>query len=75
VQCTPVTPCQPGIELQVRRPAYKALLHPLVMALMQQYRSHEVYQQQLLQLVNTLLAFVTRNIALNRSVQITENID
>jgi hypothetical protein len=74
VQCTPVTPCQPGIELQVRRPAYKALLHPLVMALMQQYRSHEVYQQQLLQLVNTLLAFVTR-IALNRSVQITENID
>jgi hypothetical protein len=34
-------------------------------AIMQQYRNHEVYQQQLLQLVNTLLVLVARNIALN----------
>jgi thiol-disulfide isomerase/thioredoxin len=47
------------------QPADKALLHPLMTAIMQQYRNHEVYQQQLLQLVNTLLVLVARNIALN----------
>jgi thiol-disulfide isomerase/thioredoxin len=47
------------------QPADKALLHPLMAAIMQQYRNHEVYQQQLLQLVNTLLVLVARNIALN----------
>jgi hypothetical protein len=48
----PLYPCQPGTGLRTA-PAGKALLHPLMMALMQQYRTHEVYQQHRLELVNT----------------------
>jgi hypothetical protein len=61
----------PGCVL--RRPANKALLHPLMTAHMPQYHTHEVYQQHLLQLVNTLLILVARNLARNRSAQLTEN--